>query len=162
VTEVLVYARREPARAELEAWAAEHTPGVALRTVARPEEAVRDARIVITALSIGLDDALLDGAWLKDDALVLPLDYASSVGADLARTALLAADHLEQFETVRSERKLGDYPGPDAWTGELLESPRPSGRIVCQNLGNGLSDLVLASAVAQAADESGGGQLLDT
>jgi ornithine cyclodeaminase/alanine dehydrogenase len=160
-TDVVVYARRETAREELEAWAVEHTPGTVVRTVARPEDAVRGAAVVITALSIGLEGALLDEAWFADDALVLPLDYASSVGPELARSSLLAADHLEQFEAVRSKRKLGDYPRPQAWTGELLESPRPVGRIVCQNLGHGLSDLVVAAAVAQAAEDLGVGQVLE-
>lgn len=162
LSEVMVYARREQARADIAAWAAEHTPGLALRTVARPEDAVRGAAVVITALSIGLQDVALDPDWVRDDALVLPLDYASSVGPALAQTALLAADDLRQFEAVRGERTLGDYPTPSAWTGELLEAPRPAGRVVVQNLGNGLSDLVLAAAVAEAAEASQAGQLLVT
>lgn len=160
VSQVVVYARRAQARADIAAWAAEHVPDLALRAVERPEKAVRGAAVVVTALSIGLHDAELDPQWVRDDALVLPLDYASSVGPELARAALLAADDVRQFEAVRGERKLGDYPSPSAWTGELLESPRPPGRIVVQNLGNGLSDLVVAAAVAEAAETTGAGQLL--
>ena len=38
----------------------------------------------------------------------------------------------------------------------------PAGRPVCQNLGNGLSDLVVAEAVARRAEEPGVGHLLVT
>ena len=98
---------------------------------------------------------------MRDDALLLPLDYASSVGPDLAASALLAADDVTQFEAVRAQRKLGDYPQPTLWTGALLGPPRPRGRIVCQNLGNGLSDLVIADAVWREAVASGVGQVVD-
>jgi ornithine cyclodeaminase/alanine dehydrogenase-like protein (mu-crystallin family) len=44
-------------------------------------------------------------------------------------------------------------------TGALLAGgTRPPGRITCQNLGNGLSDLVVAAAVADAAEAQGVGQ----
>ena len=49
-----------------------------------------------------------------------------------------------------------------ALTGTLLVSPRPDGRVVCQNLGNALSDLVVAAAVADAAEAQDAGHLLDT
>jgi hypothetical protein len=118
--------------------------------------------VVVTALTIGLSGAWLDPDRVAADALVLPLDYASSVGPALAGGALLAADHLPQFEAVRAAGTLGDYPPASRWTGELLDGPRPQGRIVCQNLGNGLSDLVVAAAVADAAQARGAGQLLAT
>jgi ornithine cyclodeaminase/alanine dehydrogenase len=52
---------------------------------------------------------------------------------------------------VRRERTLGDYQARTHWTGDLLRGVRTPGRIVCQNLGNGLSDLVVADVVAQEA-----------
>ena len=92
----------------------------------------------------------------RTDALVLPLDYASSVGPALAPRRTLAADDLPQFEAVRAPGTLGDYPAATQWTGELLRRrPRPSGRVVCQNLGNGLSDLVVAGRGADAAETRG-------
>lgn len=160
--DVTVYARRPEARTELLRWAASHVPQVALRVTGDVREAVRGRPVVITALSIGLSGVQLDPEWVDADALVLPLDYASSVGPALAGGALLAADHLPQFEAVRAAGTLGGYPAASRWTGELLAGPRPEGRIVCQNLGNGLSDLVLAAAVADSAEERGAGQVLVT
>ena len=59
--------------------------------------------------------------------------------------------------------RLGDYPATSRWTGELLDlTDAPSGRTICQNLGNGLSDLVVADAVAVAAEAQDAGQLLVT
>jgi ornithine cyclodeaminase/alanine dehydrogenase-like protein (mu-crystallin family) len=159
--DVVVWARRSEALEDLAAWAAEQTPAVRLRTAADPAGAVTGAAVVITALSIGLTGAGIDPRWVRDDALLLPLDYASSVGPELAASALLSADDVTQFEAVRAERKLGDYPQPTLWTGALLGPPRPRGRIVCQNLGNGLSDLVIADAVWREAVASGVGQVVD-
>ena len=160
--DVTVYARRPEARAELLGWAADHVPKVALRVTGDVREAVQGRPVVITALSIGLSGAELEPGWVDADALVLPLDYASSVGPALASGAVLAADHVPQFEAVRAAGTLGDYPQASRWTGELLDAPRPVGRIVCQNLGNGLADLVVAAAVADAAQMRGAGQLLVT
>ncbi|HEY7717775.1 MAG TPA: ornithine cyclodeaminase family protein [Pedococcus sp.] len=166
--DVVVWARRAEAVAALAAWATDEVPDVRLRPASDPAEAVRGAAVVVTALSIGLTGTTLDPRWVRDDALVLPLDYASSVGPDLAATGLLAADDVRQFEAVRAGRSLGaDYPAPQAWTGALLAdaaegAPRPSGRVVCQNLGTGISDLVVADAVVRAAEASGAGHVAVT
>ena len=141
--DVTVYARRASAREELEAWAAAHVPAVELRVTADVRSAVEGRTVVVTGLSIGLTGAELDPSWVAPDALLLPLDYASSVGPALAGS-------------------LGDYPSATTWTGSLLDHARPVGRVVCQNLGNGLSDLVVAAAVVDAAEEQGVGHLLDT
>jgi len=161
--EVTVFARRAAARQALQEWARRETPELAVHTVDSREGAVRGAGVVVTALTIGVSGAQLDPDWFADDALVLPLDYASSIGPDLAASAVLAADHVPQFEAVRATGSLGDYPAAERWTGDLLDGqPRPHGRVVCQNLGNGLSDLVVAAAVADSAEERGAGQLLVT
>ena len=75
---------------------------------------------------------------------------------------MLASDDPQQFAAVRAVRgKLDGYPTPTAWTGHLLHAPRPEGRLVVQNLGTGISDLVVASAVAERAEATGTGQLVD-
>jgi ornithine cyclodeaminase/alanine dehydrogenase len=159
-TEVVVFARRAEAGHELQAWAARHVPHTRVRVVGSAREAVGGAGIVITALPIGLTDVELDAAWVREDALLLPLDYASSVGPGLAASGTLVADHLAQFAAVRQARGLpAAYPEPRGATGALLGGgTRPTGRITCQNLGNGLSDLVVAAAVAGAADAQDVGQ----
>ena len=158
--DVAVWARRQGALDDLAEWAAAETPGIRLRTTSDLGQAVAGAGVVITALAIGLSGAELDPATVRTDALVLPLDYASSVGPALAAESVLAADDLTQFEAVRRQRTLGDYPAPTHWTGDLLRGVRTPGRIVCQNLGSGLSDLVVADVVAREARTRGVGQLL--
>ncbi|WP_353953406.1 ornithine cyclodeaminase family protein [Knoellia sp. S7-12] len=161
-TEVHVWARRRAAIDALVSETAAVAPGI--RVVASPsrEAAVRDRAVVITGLSIGLTDMAIPTTWPLDDALLLPIDYASSVGPDLADSAVLAADDPQQFAAVRAVRgKLDGYPTPTAWTGHLLHAPRPEGRLVIQNLGTGITDLVVASAVADHAEASGTGQLVD-
>lgn len=161
--DVTVYARRPEAGRDLHDWAARETPSVTVRVVPSREVAVRSAAVVVTALSIGLAGAHLDPGWFADEALILPLDYASSVGPDVAASGFLAADHVPQFEAVRSSGSLGDYPATTRWTGELLDlTDAPSGRTICQNLGNGLSDLVVAHAVAVVAEAQDAGHLLVT
>ena len=107
-------------------------------------------------LSIGLTDTRLPVTLPRSDALMLPLDYASSIGPDLAETATLAADDMRQFEAVRADRaKLGAYPRATAWTGHLLGQSRPRGRVVIANLGSGASDLLVADAIAMRAQSAG-------
>lgn len=160
--EVTVFARRPGAGDQLRAWAAAEVPGTEVRVVDSAQRAVEGAGVVVTALPIGLSGHELDRAWVRPDALLLPLDYATSVGAELAASGTLAADHLEQFAAVREARSLpAAYPTPAVATGTLLDGgTRPAGRLTCQNLGNGLSDLVVAAAVAEVADAQGAGHLV--
>jgi ornithine cyclodeaminase/alanine dehydrogenase len=162
-TDVVVFARRPEAGEELRVWAARHAGGTSVRVVGSAREAVEGAGVVVTALPIGLSGAELEPAWVRPDALLLPLDYASSVGPDLALSGTLVADHLAQFAAVRQARGLpAAYPDPTGATGALLaEGARPAGRITCQNLGNGLSDLVVAAAVADAAGSRDVGRAIE-
>ncbi|EAP99512.1 ornithine cyclodeaminase/mu-crystallin family protein [Janibacter sp. HTCC2649] len=161
-TEVHVWARRREAIDALVSDTAKVAPGIRVVVSPSREAAVRDKAVVITGLSIGLTDMTIPVTWPRDDALLLPIDYASSVGAELADSAVLAADDPQQFAAVRAVRgKLDGYPTPTSWTGHLLHAPRPEGRLVVQNLGTGITDLVVASAIADGAEASGTGQLVD-
>lgn len=161
-TEVHVWGRRAAAIDALVSETAKVAPGIRVISSPSREAAVRDKDVVITGLSIGLTDMAIPLMWPRDDALLLPIDYASSVGADLADSAVLAADDPQQFAAVRAVRgKLDGYPTPTTWTGHQLHAPRPDGRLVIQNLGTGITDLVVASAVADRAEASDAGQFVD-
>ncbi len=149
-----VWGRRREAVEELVAWAGDHAPGLRVDVARSREAAVRDAAAVVTVLSLGLTDTRLVPGWIREDALLLPLDWASSIGPDLAESAaVLASDDVRQFAAVAAERRaLGRYPAPTTWTGHLFHARRPSGRVVVQNLGSGLCDLLVAAAVADAAE----------
>ena len=160
--EVIVWGRRSSAVREVAQWAETGAPGVTVIPATSREAAVRDAGTLITGLTIGLQGTQLPVTLPRADALMLPLDYASCIGPDIAETALLAADDRRQFEAVRAEGvKLGAYPPATAWTGHLLGHPRPPGRIVVSNLGSGASDLLVADAIACNAERSDLGHVLD-
>lgn len=149
VPEVTIWARR-PEQIEQLRDRLGDSPGTRVITVADREEAVLSASTLITGLSIGLCDTQIAPDQVSDDALLLPIDYASCIGPDLARTGVLAADDVDQFTSIRDGgRKLDDYPDPTAWTGDLIRNPRPSGRVIVQNLGSAVNDLLLADRIVK-------------
>lgn len=123
-------------------------------------DGLADAGAVVTGLPIGLRGSEIDPLPLRDDVVLLPLDYASSVGAGLARTCTVWSDDVEQFAAVAPVKLGEDYPRATDWTGARLGDPRPSGRLLVQNLGNAASDIVLAAEVAAEAERQGLGTLL--
>jgi ornithine cyclodeaminase/alanine dehydrogenase-like protein (mu-crystallin family) len=157
---VRVFARRPDSAAALGAWAAEHVPGVRVDCVGSAAEAVRGAAIVITAVPIGIEGAALDPAWIRPDALVLPLDYATSVHADIANPAALYSDDVSSIVHIRDEGGFPGYRDPDGYSGAAIREPRPEGVVVCQNLGNGVVDLLYADYVLRSAREAGSGTAL--
>ena len=128
--DVVLYARREQARDDIAVWASAEFLAVRLRLVDSPAGAVTGAAVVITALSIGVEGALLDPAWVRDDALLLPrLRQLRRSGP--GPRALLAADDVAAFETIRGQRKLGTTrarrPGPVRWSRAGSPAGRPPG-----------------------------------
>ena len=108
-----------------------------------------------------LPGLLLDPAWIRVDALLLPLDYGTSVGADLAAQGALYADDVEQLLRYRDAGAFAGYRDPDGYCGTAIRQPRPSGLVVCQNLGNGAADLVVADYVLRSALAAGSGTVLN-
>ncbi len=159
--DVTVFARRTASGQAVVDWAAEHTPDLRVRIVGSTAEAVTGAGVIITGVPIGTEGAMLDPATVRDDALLLPLDWGTSVGAEIGNAGSLFADDVPQFTRI-SER--GSFPGyriADGYTGEALQLPRPTGRVVCQNLGQGAADLLFGNAVAGNAERDGIGTLLE-
>ena len=155
--DVVVVARRPQSAADIEAWAAENAGDVSLTCAGSAQEAVDGAAIVVTAVPIGVAGATLDPGWLRDDALVLPLDYATSVGAEIANPAALFTDDVGQLLRYRDAGSFPGYRDPDDYCGNAIRAPRPAGRVVCQNLGNGAADLLFADYVLRSALEAGSG-----
>ena len=159
--DVKVFARRAASGEAILAWAAEHTPQLRITVVDSTAEAVRGAGVIITGLPIGVEDALLDPATVRDDALLLPLDWGTSVGADIGNSGRLFADDVPQFTRIAERGAFPGYRAADGYTGEALQQPRPAGRVVCQNLGQGAADLLFGNAVAVNAARDGIGTLLE-
>jgi hypothetical protein len=115
----------------------------------------------VTGVLIGSTDARIAPEVVREDALVLPLDYATSIGADIANGAALYSDDPGQMLEHREKGEFEGYRDPDGFTGTALRRPRPAGRVVCQNMGIGAADLVFAEAILARAEAEAVGTLLD-
>jgi ornithine cyclodeaminase/alanine dehydrogenase-like protein (mu-crystallin family) len=160
---------RHPDRAAaVAAEAAGHAGIGSAATGASIRDAVREADVVITATSFAPPDQrqVMTPDWLGPDALVIAVDYATIVSAELARdAALFLTDHREQFLANRDTGTFAGYPDPTATIGEALlaGTRRPGeGRVVVSHLGVGLADLVFADAILRRAETLGLGQGLAT
>ena len=151
---------RHPDRLETLAAAARTTDGIGGVTSAPDaRSAIADADVVVTTASFGPARQVMTSDWLTDDALVVPVDYATFCAADVARgAALFLVDDREQFLANRDAGLFDGYPDPTAMLGEafLAGTPRPAtGRVVATHLGVGLADVILASAVLERAESLG-------
>lgn len=153
-------------RADALAGVARATPGIADAVVHETaREAVGEADIVLTAASFGPKEhrQSMTNDWLRPDATVIPIDYATYCAAEVARdAALFLVDQREQFLANRDAGNFDGYPDPMATIGEaiLAGTRRPVGRVVVSHLGVGLTDLVFADAIVRAAIRNGHGTTL--
>ena len=157
---------RHPERGAALAAEARTTAGIGTVTVALDaREAVRDADVVVTAASFGPVRQVMTADWLRSDALVVPVDYATYLAAEVARTAaLFLVDDRGQFLANRDAGLFDGYPDPTATLGEALlaGAPRPAvGRVVVTHLGVGLADVLFADAIVRRAESLGLGVLLE-
>jgi ornithine cyclodeaminase/alanine dehydrogenase-like protein (mu-crystallin family) len=160
---------RHPDRASALVGEAQAAPGISQSRVAGSAiDATRPADVVITAASFGppSERQRLTNEWLAPDALVVAVDYATYVAADVARSAaLFLTDQREQFLANRDAGSFDGYPDPTATLGEAIiaGTPRPvGGRVVVSHLGVGLADLVFGDAILRRAEAAGLGTILET
>ena len=157
---------RHPERAQALAELARSTPGIASVEVhSSAREAVEQGDAVVTVASFGPPESRqsMTNAWLRPNATVVPVDYATYCAAEVPRDAgLFLVDHREQFIANRDAGNFDGYPDPTATIGEaiLAGTPRPDGRVVVTHLGVGLADLVFADAIVRAAIAVGRGTTL--
>jgi ornithine cyclodeaminase/alanine dehydrogenase-like protein (mu-crystallin family) len=156
---------RHRERAEVLGVAARATAGVGEVAVAADARlAVRDADVVVTAASFGPVTQVMTGDWLAPGALVVPVDYATYLAAEVARDAsLFLVDDRGQFLANRDAGLFDDYPDPTMTLGEaiLAGTGRPeTGRVVVTHLGVGLADVVFGAAIVRRAVALGLGTLL--
>ena len=156
----------QPERAATLAELARSMDGVAgASTHATAREAIEGADVVITVASFlpPSERQTMTSDWLRPDATVIPVDYATYCAAEVARDAdLFLVDHREQFLANRDAGNFDGYPDPSATIGEaiLAATPRPSGRVVVTHLGVGLADVVFADAIVRSATAEGLGTTL--
>jgi alanine dehydrogenase len=151
---------RHPDRAAALAERASGTPGIG-EVIAAPtsREAAAEADVIVTAASFGPVRQVMTDDWLTPDALVVPVDYATYVAAEVARNAaLFLVDERGQFLANREAGMFDGYPDPAATLGEaiLAGTERPThGRVVVTHLGVGLADVLFANAILARAGELG-------
>jgi ornithine cyclodeaminase len=157
---------RSPDRAAALASEARAIPGIAAAEVAgSAREAVAGAEVVFSAASFGPAEErqTMTNDWLREDATVIPIDYATYCAAEVARdAALFVVDQREQYLANRDAGNFDGYPDPMATIGEaiLAGTRRPEGRVVVTHLGVGLADLVFADAIVRSAVAAGLGTIL--
>ena len=119
---------------------------------------------MISAVSFGPVRQVMTDDWLAPDALVIPVDYATTCSAEVARGAgLFVVDEIGQFLANRAAGQFDDYPDPATTLGAAIidgVGRPPSGRVVATHLGTGLADLVLSRAIVRNATGDGLGTLL--
>jgi alanine dehydrogenase len=156
---------RHPERAGALAEVARDTPGIAAVEVAPDSRsAVERADVVVTAASFGPVRQVMTNAWLRPDALIVPIDYATYCSAEVARDAdLFLVDEVGQFVANRAVGAFDDFPDPAGTIGEALMTgtTRPAGRVVAMHLGVGLADVIFGRAILATAERLGIGTLLD-
>jgi ornithine cyclodeaminase/alanine dehydrogenase-like protein (mu-crystallin family) len=151
---------RHPERAAAVAELAGGTAGIARAgTAPSARAATSDADVVVTAVSFGPIRQTLRLADLAPDALVIAVDYATSVHREIALAAgLFLVDEVGQFEANRTAGLFEGYPDPRAIIGlairERLERPA-AGRVLVSHLGVGLADLVFGDAIVRRATAAG-------
>jgi len=127
-------------------------------------EAIAGADVVITAAAFGPVRQMMPVDWLTPDALVVPVDYATYVSAEVARdAALFLIDHRGQLDAGRTNGLFDDFPEPTTTLGEAIVAgtARPiHGRVVAMHLGVGLADVVFGSAILARATERNLGVVL--
>jgi ornithine cyclodeaminase/alanine dehydrogenase-like protein (mu-crystallin family) len=156
---------RDAVRAEGLAAEARRIPGIgAARPVDDARAAVAAADVVVTCVSFGPVRQVMTEAWFAPGALVVAVDYATSVAADVARgAALFLVDEERQFRANRDAGLFDAYPDPAGVLGAAIRDGRPrpaSGRVLVTHLGVGLADLVFADAVLARAERDGIGTIL--
>jgi hypothetical protein len=84
---------------------------------------------------------------------VVTVDYDMCLPGAVAHEAVLfMVDEVGQFAANRQRGLFAGYPDPAGTIGELLDAPRPSGRVVVVHLGTGVADLVFGDAITRAAE----------
>ncbi|MFO0981268.1 MAG: hypothetical protein U1E76_05850 [Planctomycetota bacterium] len=132
-----------------------------------PEQAVRGADIVVTAGPIEKPaKPTIEGAWLNEGVLAVPLDFDAYFRADaFARGQLFYTDDCAQLEHFRTLGYFAKVPSVTREVAHVLAGKDPGRTAAAQiifsiNLGIGLLDVALAAELLREARRQGVGRRL--
>jgi ornithine cyclodeaminase/alanine dehydrogenase len=142
--------------------------GLSVRAVDTVEEVVRGADVVVSATAILFEpDPLVRHEWVKEGALILPVDFDSVWEWEtLSGADKFVVDSIEEMEYFRTVGYLPHgLPPVHAEIGEVVAGVRPGRErddelIIDMNIGMGIEDVVVARALYDHAVERGVGRLL--
>jgi alanine dehydrogenase len=125
-------------------------------------EAVDRADVIVTAAPITTTPTpTVTRDLLRDDHLVLPIDFDATIDASVVAGAeLFMTDDLGQFDYYRDHGHFGTWPRADESVGDALGRGAPARSVVCCNQGVGALDIAFASRVVRDADASHDGTQL--
>lgn len=160
---LVVHDRHRERAAELVEQVTSNGGNAVVESVARA--AAGSAQVVLTVATLGASSQVMTPDWVAPGSLVVAVDFATYVSAELARGAdTFLVDDRAQFLAYRDAGYFDGYPEPSGTMGEALARvgtgsplPRPwaPGLDVVSHLGVGLADVILADAIAQRAAAAG-------
>lgn len=138
-------------------------------TVCRtPEDAVREADIVVTATPIRRHPTpVIAAAWLRAGVFLCTLDFDSAVTPEaFAAADLLCSDDVAQLDHYREEGYFGGVPARVIDLGAVVAGRTPgrpdaAARIISIHLGLALADVVTARRIYESAWAAGAGRELE-
>lgn len=139
------------------------------RAVPTLEDAVRAADVIVTAVAEREQGDVIREEWLDEAALLVPLanDFGWAPEALSSSSALIVDDtaQYEHFREIGELARSDGCPAPielcDVLVGRADVPGIGRSRVYALNLGLAIHDVAVAAHVAQRAEESGYGQLLE-
>lgn len=132
-----------------------------------PEEAVREADVVVTAGPILRHPSpVIVPPWLKEGAFVCTLDFDSYVtSAVFHAAAVFCADDVNQLLYYQKSGYFADIPANLVNLGDIVAGRAPARKAASEltvsvNLGLALEDVVTAQLIYQLALDKGAGKRL--
>jgi ornithine cyclodeaminase/alanine dehydrogenase-like protein (mu-crystallin family) len=134
------------------------------RMATSPTDAVADADLVITTITVPLDPKL-DCANTDPDALLLPVDYDDAMSQKAFDDAVVyCVDDLGQYGSVADKLYFFGLPKPDTHLAAVVSGeydvPR-TGRRMFLNMGIAMDDVALSSLVLDRAPAAGVGRYIE-
>lgn len=142
--------------------------GIECIAVATHEEAVRESDIIITAGPIThTPDRIIEAAWIKPGALLVPVDYDCmfKAGAIESVTRRCFTDDSAQYRHFKGmgyfPHSPEDLPEVCAVIGKTLEGRTDESDILASyNIGMALDDMPIAARIISSAHDKGIGRIL--